>query len=198
MALSASTLGSLIDANLSGFGATGYNRTIFSNAVAAGIVMSIVGKSFATTDVGTVPGTGVGSGTGIVGLSSPNMVSVAIAAMPSTGVNANPLMQAIMNAVVSHLAASATLTSTHTPVFAGTGTIVVGSIPVIIAEMSGNIDSQLSGAGAVGVNRTVLSNAIATGIVTEILAAGTGTVTISGSPGGVPSPGGGSGTGVIT
>ena len=198
MALSASTLGSLIAANLSTEGAIGANRVIFSNAVAAGLVMSIVGKAFATTDTGTVPGNGNGSGTGIVGLSSSNMTSVAVAALPTTGVNAEPLMRAIMMATQAHLASAATLTSTHTPVFAGTGTVVVGSIPVVISEMAGNIDTQLGNAGANGSNRMILSTAIATGVVTEILAAGTGTVTITGSPTGTPSPGSGSGSGVIS
>ena len=197
MSLSAAALGSLIDTNLSGFGATGYNRTIFSNAVAAGIVMSIIGKSFATLDVGSVAGSGSGSGVGLVGMNPTNMTGIAIGVMPTTGVNANPLMTAIMNAVVTHLT-TATLTSTHAPVFAGTGTVVTGSIPVSIPEMAGNIDSQLGLAGAAGSNRTILSTAIATGIVTEILASATGTVTITGSPSGPPSGGSGSGSGVIT
>lgn len=198
MGLSSSTLGSMIDANLTSAGANGYNKIPFSTAVAQGIVMSIVGKSFATTDVGTVPGSGTGNGTGIVGLSSSNMVNTALGVMTSTGVNAQPLMQAIMTAVVSHLSSSATLSSSHTPVYLGTGTVNIGSIAVVTSEMASNIQSRLANAGAVGVNMPNLSLAIATGIVTEILAAGTGTVTITGSPSGTPSPGAGSGTGVIS
>lgn len=144
MALSASTLGSLIAANLTTEGANGSNKVIFANAVAAGIVMSIVGKAFATTDTGTVPGNGTGSGTGIVGLSSSNMTSTGVAALPTTGVNAEPMMRAIMMATQSHLASAATLSSTHTPVYEGSGTVVVGSIPVSISEMAGNISSQFS------------------------------------------------------
>ncbi len=198
MSLSAGALGSLIDSNLAGFGATGANRTIFSNKVAAGIVMSVVGKTFATSDTGTIPGTGVGSGTGISGLSSSSMSSLAVATLISTGVNAHKLMDAIMNATVSHLGSAATLTSSHTPVYLGTGTIVVGSIPVLIPEMAGNIQTQLSGAGATGANLANLCLAIATGVCTGIISSGTGTVTIVGSPTGTPSPGSGSGTGVIS
>jgi hypothetical protein len=198
MSLSAPTLGSLIDSNLAGYGANGSNRTIFSNAIAAGIVMSISGKSFATLDAGSVPGFGAGSGVGLTGLNPTNMTSTSISIMPSVGVNANNFLMAIMNAVVTHLSSSATLTSTHTPVFAGVGTIVIGSIPVSITEMKNNIDSQLSLAGAVGSNRTVLSNVIATGIVTEILNSATGTVVIVGSPSGTPSGGSGAGVGVIS
>lgn len=197
MALSASTLGSLIDSNLAGFGAIGSNKSIFSNAVAAGIVMTLVGKTFSTSDIGTIPGAGTGIGTGLTGLIAPTMASIAVAALPSTGTNASPLMQAIMNAVVSHLGSNTTLTSSHTPVFAGTGTVVIGSIPVTISQMASNIDSQLSSAGAAGSNKTILSTAIATGVVSGIMLA-TGTVTITGSPGGTPSGGAGSGTGVIS
>lgn len=197
MSLSAGALGSLIDGNLAGFGATGANRTIFSNKVAAGIVMSIVGKTFATSDTGTIPGTGVGTGTGISGLSSSSMASLAVATLISTGTNAQNLMDAIMNATVSHLG-SASLLSSHTPVYLGSGNIVVGSIPVIIPEMASNIQSQLSGAGANGANLANLCLAIATGVCTGIISSGTGTVTIVGSPTGPPSPGSGSGTGVIS
>ncbi len=201
MSLSAGTLGSLIDANLAGFGASGSNRTIFANKVAAGIVMSIVGKPFATSDTGLVPGVGAGSGTGITGLSSSAMSSVAVATLISTGANAQKLMDAIMNATVSHLG-SATLTSTHSPVFLGTGTVTVGSIVVVIPEMASNIQTQLSGAGANGANLANLCLAIATGVCTGILSSGTGTVTITGTftgstpPG--PLPGSGSGVGVIS
>lgn len=197
MALSASTLAGLIDSNLVGFGATGSNKTIFCSAVAAGIVMSIVGKTFTTTDVGFVAGPGTGVGASLVGMTSGNMVSVAIAALPTTGVNANNLMQAIMIAVVVHLQ-TAQFTSTHGPVYLGTGTIVVGSITVSTSEMAGNIDSQLGLAGAAGSNRTVLSNAIASGIVTEILASATGQVIISGTTMGTPNAGTGTGSGVIS
>jgi len=197
MSLSAGTLGGLIAANLTGFGAIGANKMVFSNAVAAGIVMSIVGKSFSTIDIGTIPGSGIGSGTGLTGLIGASMASIAVGALPTTGVNASPLMQAIMNAVVTHLGSNTTLTSNHTPVFAGSGIVVIGSIPVTIPGMAGNIDSQLSSAGAAGSNKTILSTAIATGVVSGILLA-TGTVTISGSPSGTPVPGAGSGSGVIS
>ena len=137
--LSSSVLGSLIDANLAGVGATGYNRTIFSNAVAKGIVESIVGKSFQTQDEGQTPGSGTGAGVGIMALSASSMQSTAIAAMPTTGYNAQKLMQAIMEAVVTHLSSAATLTSTDSPVYSGTGMIVVGTIAVIESEMKNNI-----------------------------------------------------------
>lgn len=197
MALSPSVLASLIQANLAGYGANGSKLGVFCTAVATGIVMSIVGKTFTTIDVGTVPGVGAGSGVGITGLSSALMKSTALGLMSSQGVNAPKLMQAITDAVVAHLS-TATLSSVNAPVFLGTGTIVPGSIAVIPAEMSGNIDSQLQAAGAQGENRTQLATVIGTGVATNILSFGSGTLVITGSPTGIPVPGAGSGTGTIS
>jgi hypothetical protein len=202
MALSASTLASLIQANLAAQGAVGSNLSKFCNAIGKGVVESIVGKAFTTADVGLIPGIGVGTGTGIQGLSSAIMKSTALSLMSSRGVNADKMMQAIMDAVVTHLSSAATLSSTHAPVFSGSGTVVPGSIAVVAAQMSSNIDSELSAQGAVGVNKTNLATAIGTGIANNILSSGTGTVAISGSftgptpPG--PIPGAGSGAGTIS
>lgn len=198
MALSPSVLASLIQANLAGYGANGSNLGVFCTAVATGIVMSVVGKTFTTIDVGTVPGVGTGTGIGITGLSSSIMKSTALGLMSSQGENAPNLMQAITDAVVAHLSTAATLSSVHTPVFLGTGTIVPGSIAVIPAEMSSNIDSQLQANGAQGENRTQLATAIGTGVAMNILSLGSGIVVITGSPTGIPVPGAGSGTGTIS
>lgn len=198
MALSASILAGLIQTNLSGAGANGSNLSVFCMAIAQGVVNSIVGKAFTTTDVGLIPGTGVGVGVGISGLSSSSMKSVALSEMSSQGSNAGVLMQSIMDAVVQHLSSAASLASTHTPVFSGVGTVVIGSIAVTDVEMGSNIDSALAGAGANGSNRTNLANAIGKGIADNILAMGTGTVTITGSPSGIPVPGVGAGVGVIS
>lgn len=202
MSLSPSTLASLIQANLAGVGAKGSNLSVFCTAVAAGIVLSIVGKAFATADVGLMPGIGVGAGVGITGLDPSAMQSTALATMHSHGSNAEKLMEAIMTAVVTHLSSAATLTSNHSPIFQGAGTIVVGSIAVVASEMGNNIDSQLQAAGAKGANRSELANAIAAGIAGNILSAGTGAVAITGTftgpipPG--PIPGAGAGAGVIS
>ncbi len=196
MALSASTLASLISANLEALGAKGDNLQKFCTAVATGIVESIVGKAFATLDAGLISGAGTGTGTGITGLSSSAMQDTALSLMKSTGKNASPLMQAIMAATVAHLA-TASLATIDAPVFTGAGTIVVGSIAVVPSEMSANIDSQLLSSGANGKNRTALATAIGTAICQNILSAGTGATTISGA--GIPTgPGTGAGTGTIS
>ena len=197
MALSATTLAGLINSNLSAAGAVGSKLTVFCDAVAAGIVQSIVGKSFTTSDYGTVPGAATGVGTGITGLSSSAMKSAALGYMSSTGSKASPLMQSIMDATVQHLSTAASLNSIHGFVWDGSGTIVIGSIGVSISNMGNNIDAALAGQGAMGSKRLELSMAIATGVVSNILSSGSGTVTISGfgTDGG---PAAGSGTGTIT
>lgn len=195
MALSATVLGNLIDTNLNIYGAVGINRTIFSNAIATGIVNHIVGAVFITTDIGT--GTnGTGLGNGVTSLSAVNMRNIAIATMISTGINAQPTMDAIMQAVVNHLSSASILTSTHPQVGFGSGIINVGTIGVTIGGMEAAINAALNVVGANGVNRQNLSLSIATGVVTDILASGTGTVVISGGSGTGGS--GGTGTGTIS
>src|SRR5580700_10329751 len=103
MALSASALSALIKSNLQAVGANGSNLQKFCDAVAAGIVMSIVGQSFTSSDNGLVPGIGTGTGTGITGLMPSSMANMALSAMSSQGSNASKLMNAIMMAVESHL-----------------------------------------------------------------------------------------------
>jgi hypothetical protein len=198
MALSASTLASLIESNLTAIGAKGSNLHKFCSAVAAGIVMSIVGKAFVTADVGLVAGVGTGIGIGIQGLISSSMKSEALSLMSSQGKNAEPLMRAIVDATVSHLSSSASLSSIDTSVFSGVGTIIVGSIAVVPNEMGQNIDSQLQNVGAIGSNRTNLSNAIGIAIAKGILSSGTGTLIITGVVISGPSPGAGSGTGTVS
>lgn len=195
MALSSITLGSLIDTNLQGDGAVGPNRTIFSNAIAKGVVNSLVGSTFTTSDSGIGTG-GTGSGTGITDLNSTTMRTTTLNTMSSTGVNAPGMMTAIMNAVVSHLNTDTTLTTTNPSVGNGTGIINIGSFSVTIGTMSNSILSELELSGAEGENRQNLALSIATGIVNNMLSSGTGTVTISGGTGSSSSSG--TGTGVIS
>ncbi len=197
MSLSPTVLADLIEKNLSVYGNGGVNRKKFCLGVAKGVVMTIVGKPFVTQDIGTIPGPGVGNGTGIKALMYDNMTSKAMAIMPSKGVNAKKLYDAINMAVVDHLKQSATLKSTHAPVALGVGTLMHIS-SILIPEMAKNIDDQLMANSAKGVNRKIFSLCCATGICTDILQNSTGTVIIIGSPVGIPSPGAGVGAGVIS
>lgn len=194
MPLSGSTLGGLIRANLAADGAIGSKLTTFSNALGNGIVSALVGSTFTTNDTGSGAG-GTGSGTGITSLSSSNMVNGAFNQMTSHGPKATTFLTAIMTAVVSHLSSAATLMSVDPSVGTGTGTIVVGSFSTTISAMQGTIHSALVGDGANGSELSNLSFSLAYGIVTELLAEGTGTLIITGPGGGASS---GTGTGTLT
>jgi hypothetical protein len=198
MSLQGEVLGTLIQDHLKAAGAKGSNMSKFCSAIGNGIVLATVGKSFMTIDTGTVPGVGSGTGVGIVGLSSDSMTNRALAKMKTKGKNAKKTMDAIMSATLEHYG-SALLQSTHTPVFAGIGNIQVGSIGLVLQEMTDSIDQSLQQAGAKGKNRKNFCIAVATGIVEEVIEFGTGTVVIVGSPASpTPVPGVGTGAGVIS
>jgi len=196
MSINADTLASLIRSNMN---ASGKNAGKFANEIASGIAMSIVGKSFTTIDIGGVPGTGAGTGVGITGMDPDSMTKVTLAKMQmqlkdpsrSLGKNAKRTADAIMQATVQHLMSSAQLVSVDTPVYAGEGEIVVGSITVSESEMATNIYNSLSGKGN---HRMDFAAAVAAGVSFGILTQGTGVLTIVGSPD-VPTPGAGSGAG---
>jgi hypothetical protein len=198
MSLSPSVLSGLIKTNLISYGASGSNLQKFCDAVASGILSPIIGAQFTTSDTGLTSNNGVGVGTGITNLTASTMASLALADMYRQGTNAPNMMNAIMDATVTHLSTSATLNSTDPTVYSGTGVVVVGSITVTIAEMTSSIDSALLSQEANGNNRTNLSRAIATGIVTNILSSGTGTLTITGSAAPPFTPGTDTGMGTIS
>jgi len=198
MALSSTVLSSLIKSNLISQGAVGNNLQKFCDAVATGIVNSVVGSTFTSNDSGLISNTGTGTGIGITGLSSSSMVSIALSVMTSEGSNATNLMNAIMDATVQHLSTAANLSSTDPTIYSGNGIINIGSIGVLLTTMSSNINSELLFSGANGSNRSNLALAIATGIVTNILSSGTGNLTITGSASPPMSPGTGTGTGTIS
>ena len=193
MSLVGSGLGAVISSNLFSAGAFGSNRTKFSLALGQGIVNGIVGAAFTTADSGTGTG-GTGTGTGITGLVDADMTNAALAAMTSQGTNARPMMDAIMRAVKSYIAANTSLASTDPAVGVGSGTIVVGSIAVTTAGMKALIKAALIAQSANGSNVDNLSFAVATGVCDAgILATGTGSVVISGGSGVPPTSGAGSG-----
>lgn len=195
MALSAGVLGGLIDAALAGDGANGPNRTRFANAVARGIVNHFVGKQFQTSDVGNGLG-GTGSGVGILSLNSGNMATIAYNTMTSHGPKASSFWNAIMGAVVQHLQSATQLSTTNPAVGIGSGAVIIGSFTVNISGLQSSIDAELVGDGAAGYNRPNFSLACATGIVTDVLATGTGTVSISGPA--IPPGTSGTGFGTIS
>lgn len=179
MSLNASTLQALIDANLAGDGANGPRRTRFSGCVARGVVNHFLGKQFQTQDSGNGKG-GSGFGVGIKALSSGNMTDIAYGVMDRHGPKARSFLSAIMRAVEEHLRQATDLTTTNPQVGKGQGIVIVGSIQVEIGPLQALIEQELIGDGARGPRRNNIALAIATGIVTDVKAAGTGQVTISG------------------
>lgn len=191
----------LLQAAMAGRGYTGPDMPNFADAIGNGTVSSIVGKAFSTTDTGTVPGAGVGTGTGITGLVeatlSAALFSGFVAAFGQAGPDLPDIADDLATALVQELAL-ASLASTHTPVFAGTGTLVVGSIAVVAAAMGAAIEAEGVGAGFLGMNWGDAAGVIGDEYAGAMIAQGTGTVTITGSPSGTPAPGAGTGTGTIS
>lgn len=189
---------------------TPYNGTQFApfcTAIGMGIVLATSGMlTFTTADVGTVPGVGAGVGTGITGLVSANIQTQmynkgqSFWASLQTGGPGTEWMNIctkIALVVKTHFAMNATLTSAHAPVFLGVGT-VLSYAGVTIPAMKAAIVAQAPGAWAAA-RFPELAEAVATGVVLELTThSPTDTVTITGSPTGIPVPGAGSGAGIVT
>jgi len=202
MALSVSVLDGLLQTNLQSrlapynFGVPGISFTDFTHAVAFGIVTNIVGSTFITVDTGSVAGSGVGAGVGIVGLNQAALSSLIYANCSSlwgtTGVRLQDFTDAIAQSVVTHLLA-ATLTSTHSPVYAGTGVVSFALSSMNQSAMASSIQNANTFNGPLW---SRWCTAIANGVVSHIKSVGTGIVTITGSGSG--GSGSGSGTGVVS
>jgi hypothetical protein len=199
MALVPSAFAQIIQTQLMAVGAQGSNMLPFCTAVATGIINSVKGKSFQTLDVGTVPGIGKGTGTGILGLMPNDMAQIGLAMAPSmAGSNAMPMMLAVMNATQEYFAAAASLSSTDTPVFLGSGTMITGTLMVDMDDMTSNLKSAFTDAGAKGKNMPTVCMAISAGVTFGLLTMATGALVIVGTATGTPVPGGGSGMGEVS
>jgi len=183
-------------------GMVGARLIDLANACGTGLQMSVVGKTFATTDVGTIPGVGTGIG---VGLTIPaaivaNTAFAAAVANGLLGAKTLDICTAFGNALAAE-AAKISLASSHNPVFLGTGTLIPGSIPILDIEIANNITMLGLSYGFVGASWPMLPQALAKGAAAGFAAA-IGSVTISGAftgpvpPG--PIPGVGVGSGIIS
>jgi len=199
-------LSSAIQSTLSA-GWSGTQLTNFCNAIGMGVVGALKGSlTFTTADVGTVPGTGIGSGSGIKGMNVSNISSLiystgngawASQQRDGPGVEWMNFCTKVATAINTHLMSTAILTSTHTPVFAGVGTVLAYS-GVTASAVKSSIIAAAPGSWA-STKFPDLANAVATGLMTELLGhSPIDTVTIVGSPTGSPSPGSGSGSGIVT
>ena len=198
MSLVAPTWSAALFADLAGKGFVGSRLMDFTDAVANGSVIHVVGKSFTTTDVGTVPGAGTGSGTGITSILEAIVASTIFSTSSGSFGSFGSRLQDVADSVATILVAqmlTATLTSVHAPVFAGVGTVDAGSIPVVGPVWGLAIKDAAP--TFLGTEWPNFSNAIGVGCAAGFAAA-TGSVTIVGSPSGSPSGGGGVGSGTIS
>lgn len=207
MALSGSGLSNEIESALAGIGWDGTSLTDFSSAIGNGIVNATSGiLEFTTSDVGLVPGTGTGTGTGVTGMSDSSMSSDIFSTgqdfwsslqNDGPGEEWQKFSDKISETVVNHFSTNATLTSTHSPVYSGTGTVVSYS-GVAISDMTSAIIAQAPAAWT-SARFPELAEAVATGVVNSLLNhSPADTVDITGSPSGTSSSGTGSGSGVVT
>jgi hypothetical protein len=199
--ISGSAWGNDLYGRLVGMGFLGSALPKFTTAVGDGCALEVIGKSFTTVDVGTVPGAGIGTGTGITGLNAATMsneiFAMCVSLFGQEGTKLKDTCDAIAATCVAQLG-NATLMSVDAPVVLGVGTITVGSITVDPSSWSSLITTQGDAAGFLGAQWPTWAMAIGSGQSQEVLAAGTGTLVIAGPTPGSPAPGGGAGTGTIS
>lgn len=187
---------------LSSSGFNGSKLSEVTTAVGNGSMMAVVGKPFTTMDVGTVPGVGAGTGVGVMGLSASTISSEIFSTCVSTFGQSGDKLQDFCDAMAASCVAQmalATLVTVDTPVFAGVGTIVTGSIGVDPSSWGSAIAGLGSASGLIGSQWMNWANAIGKGHADGVKNTGTGMVTIVGSPTSpTPVPGAGTGTGTIS
>lgn len=181
---------------LATFSAAGFQGDELSNlcdVIGGASESSVIGAPFTTTDSGPTSGGGTGAGTGV----SVNQQAIAdalyarlVAVFGQAGSELDTFCD-IMASTCAAMMNSATLTSAHSPVFAGSGNI--SSISVSAPAWQAAIESA---SPYTGENWPDIAQAIAEEYAAQITI-GTGTVAItgSGSPG---SAGTGTGTGSIS
>lgn len=181
-------------------GLIGTSVPSFAMAVGDGSITPIIGAPFTTTDIGTVPGAGVGTGVGLTGpvdsLIAQAIFVGLVSKFGSAGDSLLDITDSVAGAFVAELAL-ATLTSTHTPVFAGSGTIVVGSISVPASAIADMIEQSGVASGFLGDSWPDIAEVVGQEFSSG-LALATGSVVIAGAPTGTPAPGAGTGSGSIS
>lgn len=186
-------------ARLSALGHAGSSLHDFTDADGIGSATYLTGKGFTTADVGTVPGVGAGIGTGITGLTQSTlamtMYNNSVAQFGQAGSELFDTCNQIAASCIAQIAL-ATLATVNSPVFAGVGTVVVGSIAVVPADWGSAIQTQ--GASLQGSEWGNYAQVLGAAKANAVLSSGTGTVTITGSPISTPGPGTGVGTGTLS
>jgi len=201
MSLSGSSWSSSLYSKLTAKGMCGSELNNFCDIVGNGSTEHVIGKSFETMDTGTVPGNGIGIGTGIIGLIESDiknqMYQECVGSFGQAGTSLLDFCEAVAASCVDQMAL-ATLNSTHNKVFLGTGLIVVGSIAVIPSGWGDSIKAKGVASTMQGTMWGAMAEAMGDAMANGVLSGGTGSVVISGSPSGIPSSGTGTGIGVIS
>lgn len=168
-------------------------------AIATGSVQHLTGKQFQTQDVGLTPGAGVGIGVGITGIIPTTVASTIRSTAIQNFDNHEGKRLAdccqVIAAVLVQQVLLATLSSVDSPVFAGTGTIIPGSIAVLGPAWGTAIEQAAP--KFVGKYWPGFANAIGVGCAAGFQTA-TGILTITGAGSPLPVPGTGTGTGTIS
>lgn len=199
MAITGTTVTSVMLSKLQGFGWIGQYLPQFCQTVGQATPLTVIGASFTTTDIGTIRGIGSGVGQGLVippGVVYAKFLAEAAAA-GFTGVRLPELAQALDDAVVAE-GLNATLSSFHQPVFLGSATIDPGSIVVSDAVYTTQITQAGIPKGFIGPDWPRITPVMGKAC-TEGWKAGAGSLVITGSQTSEsPSPGAGTGTGSIS
>lgn len=181
-------------------GLLGDNFPDYCDAVGNGAVDSVVGAAFTTTDVGSTPNPGVGSGTGLLNIVAATISAALVAGMAAAFGSAGIDLPSLCLATATGFADEtllATLSSTHTPVYVGSGIVDIGSIMVPGGVIGAAINANGVGMGFIGANWADVADVI--GIeFSNALALASGVVVITGAPPPTPTPGAGTGSGTLS
>ena len=191
MSLSSSSWASTLEALMRSVGLIGPDVQKFTGAVGEGSIKTLVGKSFASADVGSGSG-GTGTGVGLIIpplIATPLIISISTSSFGGAGY-ALPLIALALDLSMVTESLKASLES-EAGVGSGAGTILPGTIPVTGAEWGPNITAAGVSRGFTGPNWPGFANAIGTGLATSYKLA-TGVLVIAGS-GGDASAGAGKG-----
>lgn len=200
MTMSGSNMAGTIETLGIPLGMLGDDFPDYCEAVGNGTIDSLVGAPFTTTDSGTTPNPGNGTGTGLLGVVGATISAALVLGMTAAFGGAGPSLPSMCLATAEGFAAEmllATLTSTHAPVCIGAGIVDIGSISVPGAVIGAAIALEGVGMGFVGANWADVADVIGTEFANALLLA-SGAVVITGVPPGTPVTGIGVGAGSLS
>lgn len=186
MPMVGASMAATMQLSLASKGNIGVNLLTFCTAIGVGSVMSLVGKTFTTSDTGVGSGAGAGIGIGITGVTGSSVSKLIQAAYLSEFGSMGTLLPDITDAIGLALElelAKATLISAHAPVYVGSGIVDLGSIKVSPSQWASNI--QQAGPTLLGSDWPRFAKIVGQGC-SEAFKTASGVVVITG--GGPPPP----------